>query len=68
MAAPPKTEKLLLPEQAAELLQVSPRTLKRYRSNGQGPPWRRIGKRLVRYASSDIRAYMAKTAASGAVA
>jgi|RhiMetdeSRZDD1v2_1073273.scaffolds.fasta_scaffold2852332_1 excisionase family DNA binding protein len=40
---------LLTTEQAAELLQLSPRTLRRWRTEGKGPPYIRLGARRVRY-------------------
>ncbi len=39
---------------AAEFLGISHRTLENYRLTGEGPPWVRIGKRLVRYKKSDL--------------
>lgn len=39
--------------QAAALLGLSPRTLERYRVSGEGPPFRKLGRR-VRYTRSDI--------------
>jgi excisionase family DNA binding protein len=40
---------LLTTQQAAALLQLSPRTLRRWRVEGKGPPFIRLGSRRVRY-------------------
>jgi hypothetical protein len=36
-------------EELAALLKVSARTVQRWRVNGSGPPWLRVGARSVRY-------------------
>ena len=41
---------------AAEYLQLSPKTLQRYRHTGQGPAYRKHGERVV-YAISDLDAW-----------
>lgn len=43
-----QAEEYLTPEQLAELLQVSEKTLRRWRNEGTGPPFVRIG-RIIRY-------------------
>lgn len=48
---------LLNEHQTAELLSVSPATLRRWRWAGQGPRFRKIG-RTVRYAPEDIDAFV----------
>lgn len=45
---------------AAQMLGVSPRTMQRMRSEGWGPPYTRVGKRLIGYSESALRDY-AKT-------
>ena len=50
-------EKLMTPEQAAERLTVSPKTLARWRWAGHGPRFFKIG-RLVRYSESDVQAFI----------
>lgn len=44
---------ILTPEQVAELLQVSPRTIEEWRRTRTGPPWRRMG-RHVRYLRREV--------------
>ena len=46
--------KLLKTEEAANLLGLSRRTLEAFRIHGGGPRYRRLGKRAVRYAQSDL--------------
>ena len=43
--------------QAAEILQVSTRTLQSWRYRGEGPPYFRMG-RLVRYRLSDLAEWL----------
>ena len=45
--------------EAAALLGLSPRTLDRYRVNGEGPPFHRFGNR-VRYLRTDVEAWAAE--------
>lgn len=44
---------ILTPEQAADLLHVSPRTMEEWRRTRSGPPWRRMG-RHVRYLYREV--------------
>ena len=44
--------------QAAELLRLSTRTLQRYRRDGAGPRFARLGPRKIRYARSDLEAWV----------
>lgn len=44
---------ILTPEQTAELLHVSPRTMEEWRRTRTGPPWRRMG-RHVRYLYREV--------------
>jgi predicted DNA-binding transcriptional regulator AlpA len=46
-------EKLLKSEQAADQLQISPKTLARWRWSGDGPKFVKIGK-CVRYRQAEI--------------
>jgi predicted DNA-binding transcriptional regulator AlpA len=47
---------LFTERQVASLLSVSVKTLRNWRLNGQGPPFRKIS-RLVRYAADDLQAW-----------
>jgi predicted DNA-binding transcriptional regulator AlpA len=51
---------LLSPEEAAARLRCSAYTLARWRLEGRGPKWCRIGPKRVAYAIGDINAFMAK--------
>ena len=53
----PDDLRLLDQAQAAELLQVSPRTLEGWRCRGGGPRFVRVGRR-VRYRLQDLRAWL----------
>ena len=44
---------ILTPEQVADLLHVSPRTVEEWRRTRTGPPWRRMG-RHVRYLRREV--------------
>ena len=53
-------ENLITPEQAAEYLCMSPKTMNKWRSTGENNiPYSKIG-RSVRYRLSDLDAYIAK--------
>jgi predicted DNA-binding transcriptional regulator AlpA len=54
----PLTTHLLGEAEAARILGLSVKTLRRWRWAGQGPGFRKLG-RAVRYASSDLQAYIA---------
>jgi hypothetical protein len=45
---------LLTTSQAAERLGLSPRTLEEWRLRGGGPVFRKLGRRAVRYAETDL--------------
>ena len=47
-------EALLTTVQAAEHLGLSPRTLEDWRVRGGGPPYRKLGRKAVRYAPADL--------------
>lgn len=49
---------VLTPEQAAEVLGVSTRTLSNWRSAGIGPKWFRLADRLIRYRRSELHAWL----------
>lgn len=48
----------LKPEEVAPLLGVSKVTLSRWRRRGEGPPWRRLGPRLIRYPEAELVAWL----------
>ncbi|WP_019593009.1 helix-turn-helix domain-containing protein [Thioalkalivibrio sp. ALM2T] len=47
----------LTPEQAAEYLRLSPRTLIRWRNMRKGPPWVKAGRRVI-YRRGDLDAWL----------
>lgn len=50
---------LLLTEEAARMLRISPDTLKDWRINGTGPKCIRLGYKLVRYRRTDVEDWLA---------
>lgn len=57
----PQIEPLLAPRQVAAILQISPKTLRNWRSLGIGPTYRKYG-RLARYDRQDVLHWMAQQA------
>ena len=53
-------DSLLTTVQAAEWLGTSRRTLEDWRLRGGGPVFRKLGRRLVRYAPADLEAFASK--------
>lgn len=51
------SEPLLTPREAAAYLQVAVQTLAKWRWLQLGPPFRKVGRRLIRYAKSDLEAW-----------
>jgi predicted DNA-binding transcriptional regulator AlpA len=49
---------LLEEREVSELLKISVPTLRRWRLHGEGPRFRKIGKRLVRYSREDIERWI----------
>jgi predicted DNA-binding transcriptional regulator AlpA len=56
---------LLTTEDVARILGVTTRTLARYRAEGTGPRWSRIGGALVRYDERDLLEYVAERRLKG---
>ena len=59
---------LLTETEAAASLRVAVQTLRNWRWRGTGPRYRKIGQRLVRYARSDLQAFIAGDAPEGRAA
>ena len=53
---PTPTAQFMTNSQAAEFLKLSPKTLDRYRTTGEGPRFRKFGRRVV-YATADLEAW-----------
>ena len=54
------TDPLWTPQQAAEHLNFSPRTLEHRRRTGSGPPWVALSCKCIRYRPADIHAWVEK--------
>lgn len=44
--------------EAARYLRVTPLTLRNWRQRGEGPPWIRLGPRMIRYPVPSLSAYL----------
>ncbi|MGH7556783.1 MAG: helix-turn-helix transcriptional regulator [Gemmatimonadota bacterium] len=55
---PQESDTLLTRGDLARILRVSPFTLARWTSRGEGPPWIKLGSRRVVYRSGDVRAWL----------
>ncbi len=53
------SETYLTEDQLCERLHVAPRTAQKWRYEGNGPAWCRLGGRRIVYRLSDIEAYVA---------
>ena len=52
------SERLLTTGEAAARLSIGKHTLEVWRMKGQGPVYRKLGGRLVRYAEADLAAFL----------
>jgi predicted site-specific integrase-resolvase len=52
-------DRLLTPDQAAEVLSISPRTLEGWRRKGVGPPYVIYSSRCIRYSEKTLREWLA---------
>lgn len=55
----PAAQHLMRENEAAAFLNYSPRSLQRFRVTGEGPPYRRLGKRRIVYCRADLEAWLA---------
>ena len=53
----PRDDEYLTPQELARELKLSPRTLQRWRTEGTGPPWHKVGRR-VRYLWREVKDWM----------
>lgn len=51
-------DKYLKADEVAEILQVHAKTLNRWRLAGEGPPWIRMGDKLIRYEERAVREWV----------
>lgn len=49
---------LLTPQALAERLAVSVKTLERWRLQGEGPPFVRVSRKVIRYRGSDVARFI----------
>jgi predicted DNA-binding transcriptional regulator AlpA len=60
MASPAdQRREYLTDQQLCDLLHVNPRTSMRWRRDGGGPPFIRVGERRVLYRASDVNSWLA---------
>lgn len=59
------TDEVMTTEQVAKLLQVVPGTLRRWRFNGEGPPWVKLAPKLCRYRRTEVMAWLAEHETQG---
>ena len=59
-----RSERLLTPEEVADLLGISMSTLKYWRHRNKGPRWLRVG-RHIRHHPKDVDAYIAGCESGG---
>lgn len=57
-------DQLLKPREAARLLRVSEQTMRQWRREKRGPPYRKHGNWLVYYSLQDLRAWSAANTAA----
>lgn len=58
-ASPILGEPLLAPAALAAELGVTTKTLERWRMTGDGPPFLRISRKVIRYSKADVEAFLA---------
>lgn len=61
-------EQLLKPTETASALNVSERTLEKWRYEGGGPPYVRLSRRCVRYRLADLKSYIENRVATSTAA
>lgn len=59
-ARPARPADRMTEAEAAAHIGVCIRTLQRYRADGSGPEWSRIGPRRIRYMRQDVDAWLAR--------
>ena len=59
------TQKLLSPKELADMIGVTVRTLQMWRMFGEGPDYKRLNGRLIRYHIDDVNAYLRRTTKRG---
>jgi predicted DNA-binding transcriptional regulator AlpA len=60
----PDEQELLTPDECAKLLKIKPQTLRFWRIKASGPPYHKIGRRLIRYVRGEVRAWATEQAAA----
>ena len=59
-ARPARPSDRMTEAEAAEKIGVCIRTLQRYRADGIGPEWSRVGPRRIRYMRQDVDAWLTR--------
>lgn len=58
---------IMSPRALAEILEISTKSLERYRADGTGPRWIKLpGSSLIRYTRRDVSAWLEQCSAGGA--
>lgn len=60
LTPPPQGKRLLTTEEVAQEYGLNRRLLESWRSNGTGPPYTAVGKKLVRYEREGLEAWIAR--------
>jgi predicted DNA-binding transcriptional regulator AlpA len=58
MTTPTNGRRLLTPDETADLLRISPRTLENWRARGHGPPYLRLTRRRIAYRERDVLSWI----------
>lgn len=53
-------DELLTPAGVAQILKVTPETLRRWREKGEGPPFEQFTDRIIRYSSEGLEGWRAQ--------
>lgn len=48
----------MTPKEVAELLSIHEETLRRWRAEGEGPPWHKLSDRVIRYDRGELEAWL----------
>lgn len=60
-------QEILNEDEAADYLELSPETLRTWRSRGKGPRYLKLEGRTIRYTLSELNAYLARQPQGGPV-
>lgn len=63
-AVPILGEPLLTPRMLADELGVTTKSLERWRATGEGPPFLRVSRKIIRYRKTDVEGFLAARVAT----